>query len=122
MLLHSLPKDIHLHSMFGNVNEYIWLVSNSSPFLPKQVLSGVITERNVITDAFNQHFNSAGFLFERNGGLINPGQSSRLLFPLPASRWKIYSTSSESLISFEQLSPCDVLNALLKIYVLKKWD
>ena len=36
--------------------------------------SGIITEKNGIRDAFNHNFISAGFLFERNGGLIDPGQ------------------------------------------------
>lgn len=94
-------------------------MSNSSPFLPKQVLSdsGIITEKNVITDAFNQHFISAGFSLEINGGLINPGQSvdcSSLSQP-PVGSMADQSTTSEALFSFQHISSCDMLYALLKI-------
>jgi hypothetical protein len=37
--------------------------------------SGIMTENNGISDAFNQNFISAGFLFERSSGLIDAGQS-----------------------------------------------
>lgn len=90
-------------------------------FVPaKQVLSesGIINEKNGISDAFNNCIISAGFLFERNCGLIDPGQSidcSSLCPPL-ADLTVNPSTSSQSLFSFQQFTMMWCV-ALLKIDV-----
>ena len=63
------------------------------------------------------------FLFERNGGVVDPGLSiacSSLCQPL-ADLTVNPSTSSESLFSFQHFTICDVLDALLKMNVKKKY-
>ena len=63
----------------------------------------------------NHHFISAGFLFERNGGVVDSRSVNRLLYPLPAST----KLPVNLCFLFKQFTICDVLDALRKINVKK---
>jgi hypothetical protein len=63
----------------------------------------------------------AGFLFEINGGLIDPVQSincSSLCQPLAVMTFNP-STSKKCFFKFQQFTTCNVLNSLLRIDVIK---
>lgn len=86
---------------------------NSAVSLPKQITSDscILSEKNDICDAFNKHFISAGFLFERKSGHCGTGQ----LVDFSSCFSTVTLKNGNPVFSFQKITEAEVLAALCAI-------